>query len=198
MNFIQKNKYYLVAGAILVVGLISAYRWRASYFAKSWVGVNEKGFNASFSNKVFETMMKDIGWKGGEAWCMYFAKAIHYESYPKDRAEINKLLNGSTQLSWRNVKNSDGETYRVVTSGRPRLGDIALWQNTNDTSKGHAGVVIKSGGDTFTTVEGNTNAGGGREGDAVMIKERPLKYNQKIPNSSLKLLGFIRKVQKIF
>jgi hypothetical protein len=198
MEFLRKNKYIIASAAIVVIGLVISYRARASAFARKWIGISEKGFNSAFSNDVFQAMLKNVGWKGGEAWCMYFAKAVHYESYPKDREQINILMNGSTMRSWQNVKNDKSGTYRIITSGSPKLGDIAIWTNTTNTSKGHAGVVIKSTGENFTTVEGNTNAGGSSEGDSVMVKERPLKYNQQIPNSSLKLLGFIRKVQRIF
>ncbi len=197
-KFIKDNKYTILAGIAVVVGVLLTYRLRAATFAKKWVGINENGFNASFSNQVFEAMLKKAGWKSGEAWCMYFAKAVHYDSFPKDRDKINTLLNGSTQRSWDNVKKDKSNTYKAITSGSPKIGDIAIWQNVNDRSKGHAGVVIKSGINDFQTVEGNTNAIGSREGDKVAIKVRPLQYGKAVGNSNLALLGFIRKVQKIF
>jgi hypothetical protein len=194
MNFFNKYKYIIASGVLVIAGVLLTYRAKAASFAKKWVGVNENGFNASFSNDVFQAMMKKVGWKGGDAWCMYFAKAVHYETFPKDADKINKILVGSTQQSWRNVEKDTTNTYKLITSGKPKLGDIAIWTNANDTSKGHAGVVIKSGSDSFTTVEGNTNYAGSREGDAVLQKERQLKYNKKINNNPLILKGFIRKV----
>jgi len=124
---------------------------------------------------------------------MYLAKAVHVETFKKQTNAINKVLNGSTQLSWKNAKNDTSGTYKVITSGKPQKGDIVIWQSVKDPSKGHAGIVINRGTDTFTTIEGNTNLSGSSEGDKVLKKVRPLQYNKTIPNSSLKLLGFIRK-----
>ena len=194
MSFLNKNKYIIASVVLVAVGVLLTVRAKAATFAKKWIGVTEKGFNAAFSNDVFQSMMKKVGWRGGDAWCMYFAKAVHYETFPKDRDKINTILVGSTQQSWRNVEKDNTNTYKLITSGKPKMGDIVIWQRVDDTSKGHAGVVIKSGIDTFTTVEGNTNSGGSSEGDRVLIKERPLKYGEKMPNSSLRLRGFIRKI----
>jgi hypothetical protein len=163
-------------------------------FTEKWVGINETGANKSFADKVFEDMLKKVGWISGQAWCMYFAKAVHWESFPKDRANIQKILRGGTQKSFNNAKNDKTGTYTVITSGQPKLGDIAIWQNLKKPSEGHAGIVIKSFGDSFETVEGNTNKEGSREGTSVLKKIRPLNYGKTPSKSGLKLLGFIRKV----
>jgi len=129
---------------------------------------------------------------------MYLAKAIHIETFPKDKDKINKLFTGSTQQSWQNAKKDTSGLYKVITSGQPQRGDIAIWQRVTDASKGHAAIVIARGGDTFKTIEGNTNNGGSSEGDKVLVQTRKLDYNKTQPNSSLKLLGFIRKRIPIF
>lgn len=189
----------LIGSSIAVVAaLVIGYRYRAAKIAEKWVGITEKGNNAAFSNEVFEAMMKSVGWRSGEAWCMYLAKAIHIETFPKDRDKINKILNGSTQLSWQNAKKDTSGTYKVITSGKPQRGDIAIFQRVSDTSKGHAAIVISRDGNTFKTIEGNTNNGGSSEGDKVLAQTRQLDYNKTQPNSSLKLLGFIRKIIPIF
>lgn len=169
---------------------------RAAIFAKKWVGIGEEGGeNKAFTNKVFEEMMKQVGWKSGEAWCMYFAKAVHYDTFPNDRAVINKVLSGSTQGSWANAGNDSTGTYSRVTSGKPQVGDIAIYQLQTDKGKGHAAVVTEVYDDTFQTVEGNTNGENAREGDRVFTKIRPLTIGKNLPNSNLKLLGFIRHKQ---
>ena len=187
--------YKVLIGGSIAVGaaIVIGYRYRAAKIAEKWVGITEKGVNASFSNDVFETMMKKVGWRSGESWCMYLAKAIHVETFAKDKDKINKVLTGSTQVSWQNAKKDTSGTYKVVTNGNPQRGDIVIWQHTNDTSKGHAGIVVGRNGNTFKTIEGNTNNGGSREGDKVLLQTRQLKYNGVEPHSTLKLLGFIRK-----
>lgn len=186
-------KVLIGSSVAVVAALVIGYRYRAAKMAQKWVGITENGVNTSFSNDVFQTMMKNVGWRSGEAWCMYLAKAIHIETFGKDRDKINKVLNGSTQLSWQNAKKDTSGIYKVITSGKPQRGDIVIWQHTGNTSTGHAGIVISRNGDTFKTIEGNTNALGSSEGDKVLIKTRQLKYNKIEPNSTLKLLGFISK-----
>ena len=198
MNKTLKNT--LIITAIVVVLVVSVNpKLRAGalavIFAKKWVGIGEKGGeNVAFTNEVFQQMIKNIGWHSGEAWCMYFAKAVHYDTFKDDRAEINKLFSGSTQLSWQNVKNGKSKIYKIITSGKPQMGDIVIWQSQKNKSQGHAGIVTGVEGDYFTTIEGNTDAGGGSEGEKVWTKKRPLKYGEKMPNSSLMLLGFIRHI----
>ena len=203
----ETQKIAIITGAMIVVAIIletrkakaagtgaSALAGKASDFAQKWVGITEVGANKAFSDNVFEQMMKNVGWKSGEEWCMYFAKAVHFDTFKDDRDNIKRILNGSTQSSWKNAGNDTTGTYKQVKSGRPMMGDIAIWQRTTAPSKGHAAIVIKDMGDYFETVEGNTSGGGAYNGDRVLKLKRPMRYNQKIPNSTLKLLGFIRKM----
>jgi hypothetical protein len=191
-------KVLIGSSVAVVAALVIGYRYRAAKIAEKWVGITEKGDNAAFSNDVFEAMMKSVGWRSGEAWCMYLAKAIHIETFPKDKDKINKLFSGSTQLSWQNAKKDTSGIYKVITSGKPQRGDIGIFQRVSDPSKGHAVIVIGRNGNTFKTIEGNTNNGGSSEGDKVFVQTRKLDYKNTQPNSSLKLLGFIRKRIPIF
>lgn len=166
-------------------------------FASEWIGVKEIGNNQSFGNTVFQQMLKNVGWRSSEEWCMYFAKAVHYEAYKNDRQEINRVLSGSTQRSFESLKKNTSGIYEVVESGEPRNGDIAIWQWTKSPSKGHAGVVLKVNKDgTMETIEGNTGGKSISNGDTVAKKIRPSTIGKYIPGSTLRLRGFIRK--KIF
>jgi hypothetical protein len=165
-------------------------------FADKWVGVKEIGFNKAFSNDVFQNMLRNVGWKSGEAWCMYFAKAIHYEVYkdkPKEQENIKKILSGSTQRSFVDAKNDKTGTYTTTTT--PKVGDIAIWQSQSDKSKGHAGVVAKvNNNGTIETIEGNTSDKNVSEGDLVAKKIRKSGVGQGISGSALVLRGYIRKL----
>jgi surface antigen len=167
-----------------------------TFFANKWVGIKEIGFNKAFSNEVFQNMLKNVGWNSGEAWCMYFAKAIHFEVYkdkPQVQEKIKKILTGSTQQSFKNAQNDKTGTYTTTTS--PKVGDIAIWQNKYDKSKGHAGVVEQVNRDTITTIEGNTGDRSVAEGDLVAKKQRPRAINQPLGSgSNLILRGYIRKL----
>jgi hypothetical protein len=166
-------------------------------FAMLFEGIKEIGNNQGFNNEAFESMLREIGWRGGEAWCMYFAKAIYVFALPKLAEDFNKSLSGSTQLSFNNVASGKSASLQIVTSGKPKVGDIAIWQRVNDSSRGHAGVVVKvkNNGNVYETIEGNTNFQPSfqGEGDLVDRLEHELNYggtNSTFPN--LRLRGFIR------
>ncbi len=164
-------------------------------FAGKWVGVKEIGDNQSFGNDVFKAMMKNVGWKSSEQWCMYFAKAVHYEIFkdnPTELAKINRILNGGTQLSYDQAKNDKSGTYTV--SSTPQKGDIQIYRN-NATGKGHAGVVVNvNSNGTLSTIEGNTSDDNIADGQYVAKKTRPSKVGTYLPNSNLYVRGYIRKL----
>ena len=164
-------------------------------FSDDWIGVKELGNNRDFGNNVFQSMLKNVGWKSYDQWCMYFAKAVHYQVYKKDRQAINKILTGNTQNSFDRVKRDTTGTYKAIESGSPKKGDIAIWQRTNSPGTGHAGVVIKLNNDgTMNMIEGNTSDRSISDGDTVARKVRPSVIGKNIPGSTLKLRGFIRKI----
>jgi surface antigen len=164
-------------------------------FAGKWVGVKEIGENQAFGNDVFQAMMKSVGWKTYEQWCMYFAKAVHYEIFknnPTELAKINKILNGSTQLSYVQAQNDKTNTYTV--SNTPQKGDIQIFRNTL-TGKGHAGIVTDvNSNNTVSTIEGNTSDSNIANGEYVAKKVRPSTVGAKLPNSNLVVRGYIRKL----
>jgi hypothetical protein len=53
---------------------------------------------------------------------------------------------------------------------------------------GHVAVVVGFNDLEFTTIEGNTNASGGREGVEVALKKRSYKFYNP---DGLQLMGFI-------
>jgi hypothetical protein len=202
----QKALLYGTSGAILLFIFKDSLFKGAKYvqskfgdfvsqFSRKWVGVKEIGVNRAFANDLFQSMMKNVGWGSGDQWCMYFAKAIHYEAFknnPTEQAKIKKILTGNTQDSYKRVQNDKTNTYVVVESGKPRIGDIAIWRRS--ASRGHAGVVVEVGDTTMTTIEGNTGDKSIHDGDLVAKKTRPLAYGKPIGRGSdLKLRGFIRK-----
>jgi surface antigen len=169
-----------------------AVRSAIARFAVQWVGTEEVGNNNGFANSLFQDMMKKIGWYDSAQWCMYFAKMVHYNTFPNDKANINKVLNGSSQSSYDNAKNDKTGTYTVATT--PQVGDIIIFRHTNSPDTGHAGVVVEVNNDnTVTTIEGNTNDKNISDGDLVAKKKRTSVIGKSI-GGDLVLRGFIRKV----
>jgi len=169
----------------------TAQRLIAEY-AIQWVGTKEVGTNNGFANKTFQDMMKEVGWWDSAFWCMFFAKMVHYNTFPNDRKMINKILNGLSQKSYENARDDKSGTYTV--SNTPQVGDIIIFQHKNAPATGHAGIVIKVNNDnTVDTVEGNTSDKNISNGDLVARKNRTSVIGKSI-GGDLVLRGFIRKV----
>lgn len=190
----MKKKYliYSLYATLLIGGAIVLLAWRrkAANIAETFINEHEIGNNAGFANAAFQQMLADVGWRGGESWCMYFVIAVWVQAFPKKAAIIRKYLNGSTQQSWKNAK-AHPEYFKVITDGKPLPGDIFIWQNVNGPATGHAGIDIKNIADNNSKVaEGNSGYGGTREGQGVVINIR-----ENVPGAlqgNLRLLGFIR------
>lgn len=190
----MKRKYIIYSLcatlAISAVIVLTSWRRKAAIVASSFLGQMEIGNNAGFVSAVFQQMLADVGWRGGEAWCMYFGKEVWIQAFPKKADIIRKYFTGSTQMTWANAK-ANPQYFKVITSGKPMIGDIAIWQNINDPSTGHAGIVEKNiGSSNYNTVEGNSGMGGTSEGQGVTENERYLVPGYV--DGNLRLLGFIR------
>jgi hypothetical protein len=197
-----KTKIFIAIGTLGVISLAVFINYRSrkiKRIGKSFEGVAEIGDNAGFSDETLQQMLKESGWKGGEAWCMYYAKAIYKKAVPKLADKIQKQLTGSTQGSWNDAVQGKLENFEAITSGRPKIGDIVIWQRISDSGKGHAGIVVKTNAkkyaNGFTSVEGNTNYDPSfkGEGDLVDTIEHNLNYGEvdKI-YKNLRLKGFLR------
>lgn len=154
--------------------------------ALKYIGETEKPGNMGFNDAEFEKKMKAVGFQKTHAWCAYFAELVFKEAYPEKFADLDKLFSGSTIQTFRNFRMA----YPV--GNVPKEGDLVIWQTMKEgraMPAGHAGVVVQVvDHNTFYSVEGNTNDGGGREGYIVAKKLRNVVPNVQ---NGLKVLGFI-------
>lgn len=190
----RSDKVYLwlgLSGVLIGLGIIFTIRNRRKIvkFSESLKGQTEIARNAGFTNREFERLMGEVGWKPGDAWCVYFVKLVWYNMAPEYlKKKILSKVSGSTWQTWENLKGD--ANFKI--SAIPMAGDMAIWRmykNGEPTWDGHAGIVKKLGYGTFTTVEGNTTNKGGDEGYIVAEKTRPIDYTV---NNGLRLVGFIR------
>jgi hypothetical protein len=142
--------------------------------AKSYIGQKEKPNNSGFVDPLFEKKQKARGWLNGQAWCAYTGELIWYDAFTELDAcavpLINKYFSGSAMESYRNFKASPEFKMRL----KPVLGGILIWQH-GDSDLGHMGCCVSIADDNHVgSVEGNTNAAGGREGIEVALKNRVL------------------------
>jgi CHAP domain len=126
--------------------------------AASQVGVKEQRTNRTKYGR----------WYGmnGQAWCAMFVSWVGAHagvSMPK----INSNKGFSAVVSARSFARKNN-----LLTTKPRVGSVFLIIGRN--GKGHTGLVesINWARRTITTIEGNTNAGGSRNGDGVYRRTR--------------------------
>lgn len=155
--------------------------------AKSYLGVIEKPGNTGWFNTEFQAAMKKAGWYNTAPWCAFFVKLVWLLAYADHKgmhAVINTWFNGSAKQTFDNAK-SNGT---FATGTVPKPGAIVIWLKGNGPS-GHAGIVVSVDGNTMTTIEGNTNASGSREGDRVAEKLRTVIRDWR--SDGLNVYGYI-------
>lgn len=151
--------------------------------AESFIGQKEIHGNQGFIDKLFEVKMRGVGFYTGAPWCAFFAKLVWKDA----GTERYKLIAGSALQTMRNFVKSE----KIDLVAKPNIGAIAIYRtmkNGKAQTTGHVAVVIEVGDSTFTTIEGNTNAKGGREGIEVAKKIRSYKFYEP---DGLQLMGFI-------
>lgn len=166
--------------------------------ALKYLGEEEILGNLGFKDSEFEVKMKSCGWKEKDAWCAYFAELIWKEAYQHWDAtlftRLDKLFTGSAVNTFKNFQ----KTKDFIATTKPVVGSLAVWQKYTDGKAhwtGHIGIVesfdIKNR--ELTTIDGNTNDKGSREGYIVARQLRPLDFTLK--QNGLNLLGFIHPKQ---
>lgn len=165
---------------------------KAVEVALQYVGQKELPSNFFDPDSDFGKKMKAVGHNQGDAWCALFAELVFKEAYPEKFADLDKLFSASAVQTYKNFTHKEnGKGYSE--NGLPEVGNLVIWQLYKEGQpqwQGHAGIVhsLKSTWE-FTSIEGNTNEAGSREGVTVAIKER--KVLKDVWNG-LKVLGFIR------
>ncbi len=154
--------------------------------AQSYIGKTEKAGNSGFNDPAFELNMKEVGFVKGQSWCAYFAELVWKEAL-KDHSlygSLDKLFSASAVATAANFKNS--ALFKTGTT--PKVGAVVIWRHGKGW-QGHAGVVETVGKDSFNSIEGNTNAAGGREGIEVARKTR--KHPDSFKANGLNIVCFI-------
>jgi len=157
--------------------------------ASKYIGKLEKKGNKGFYDPEFEKLLKAVGFYVGAPWCAFFGKAVWKQVYADHKgmsAVINSCFTGGCLDTLRRVE-ANGT---LLTGEEPRPGAVVIWRHGRGTS-GHFGIVesVDAKNNTMTTIEGNTNASGSREGDRVARKLRTI--NRQFREDGLNIEGFI-------
>ena len=130
-------------------------------------GVKEVGNNWG---PVVKMYLKVAGLRSPAPWCAAFLTWCLVEA-GADRKKLPKNP-ASTYFWWKWAKDTD---RTMVTPGR---GNVFVW---NGKGGGHIGLITGIDRGMLTTIEGNTNEEGSREGTAVMNKLRKMSRIQSFP-----------------
>jgi hypothetical protein len=142
--------------------------------AISQIGQTEKPLGSNWGEPV-KTYLASVGINFPASWCMAF-QHWNFEQAAMQFQIPNPLVKtGGVLHAWESADPS----HRVEDDPQP--GDIFIM----DLGKGlgHTGIVESVNGHTLTTIEGNTNDTGSREGVEVCRKTR---FNQR------PIIGYLR------
>jgi len=156
--------------------------------SKTYIGKKEKPKNSGFYDSEFESDMIKLGeWQTGFAWCACFAQMIFRKVYPEKTEVLRKLFSPSTRDTFTNFKAAG---YTITQ--KPMVGSLVIWASYKGGKMlptGHAGIVSEVINEkVFKSVEGNTAAGGSRNGDRVAEHTR----TTDIKPNGLNVMGFIQ------
>jgi len=142
-------------------------------FAEWYIGRTEKTGNMGFHDPAFEKEMIAAGWKQKDAWCATFIKMVFRKLWTGDTLKaVNAQFDAGAKRTADKVKSAG----LFETGTEPEPGAIVVWLHGYGPA-GHMGMVrgVDLKNNTMSTVEGNTNGAGSREGDSVAGKLRTIK-----------------------
>ena len=135
--------------------------------AKGEIGVREHPKGSNRGAKVDRYQSADSLAGVGYAWCGSFNAWCIRATEDDLKVDIPYNYSASCDqiLSW---ARSNGVIYET-----PEVGDVMLVMNLrNRRDSIHTGIVVKVTGNSFQSIEGNTNNDGGREGYGVIKHTR--------------------------
>lgn len=143
--------------------------------ARSQVGIRETSKNQGEGIAKFWAVTSYAnGYANREPYCAAFVCwciAQASKGFPQ-----RKFTLPSSPVAYDFEKWGRANAYAGVTvrDGKPKPGDVFTLATAS-----HVGIVVATDGDTMTTVEGNTNGSGSREGDGVYIRQRSVASARK-------------------
>lgn len=144
-------------------------RTRTLQLAERYVGVREHG--GRNRGPQIERWLANVHLEPGDAWCAAFAWSVLDESAKGLKMDNPLPKFASAAKLWKRAPEH-------MRSGRCTRGSIFVHftDPENIHGYGHVGFVLGVDGDHMMTVEGNTDDDGGRDGDGVWYKRRPISY----------------------
>lgn len=141
--------------------------------AQRETGVREVPPGSNCGPRV-EEFLRSIGLRGGPPWCAALVFFVINEVARFFGVTNPWPRTGYCPLFERFARNNH------ILFEKPQAGDVFLFYGAPEGRRRacHTGFVVSVSGDTFRTVEGNTNDGGSRDGVGVFQRKRTLEPNR--------------------
>ena len=148
--------------------------------AQKYVGQKEIKPNMGWANKHFENLMKSVGWKQKDDYCVTFTKLILLKSLSgKQRDFVKTYFSASSQTTWQQLlKHRNNAWYKLSKKAKP--GSIAFYKHMQKNWRGHADIVIDADKVNFNVISANGSIG-------VEVKKRAYTFE----SNTFRLLGFV-------
>lgn len=135
--------------------------------ALSQEGISEQPKGSNGGPEVNQ-YLRSVGLGAGYAWCMAFVYWCVGKAAREEEVRNPLIKTGGVMRQW----NETILRRLPKTSSGIKPGDIFVMKFAHGT--GHCGFIIKIENGLVTTIEGNTNEDGSREGYEVAIRQRPI------------------------
>jgi hypothetical protein len=152
--------------------------------ALAFVGFTEQGGNNK--GQVVERFLRGTNLAEPLPWCAAFVHHIgHWSQLDENTRKTRWPLPATASC----LTLYDSAKRQGMLSKVPQRGDLFLMYVPSEKRIAHTGVVLSAralpnGTYDCQTIEGNTNIGGSREGDSVMIRPRVLNSNNGIKSDA--------------
>jgi len=145
--------------------------------ANAFVGLGEDGMDNR--GQMVELFLREVRQPPGQPWCAAFVHHVGYWSHYDHKDGRSSWPLPATASCY---ELGEFARVRAVLRKEPTVGNVFLSYSHQYRRFAHTGIVVAvekslpvAGGDTLhicTTVEGNTNADGSREGRLTLRKTR--------------------------
>lgn len=149
--------------------------------ARCFVGLGETPSHENTS-QIVDWFLRFCKLKPGLPWCAAYLSYVGWHALSDDQGKKSMWplpVTAACQTLYENAKRK-----RVVaahTKGERGDAFVVWYSHLQGGRFGHAGFILsKLGPSTYLTIEGNTSAGGSREGWCVTVKPRKLKPQDKV------------------
>jgi hypothetical protein len=161
----NKSVYFTLLVLFTCICSYSQSPLRQSVEANALAQVGVRELTGSNDGKAVESYLATCGLKKGNAWCAAFVNFCYVKSGVKTiNSAWAPAWHPSSKIIWK-----QGTHLQQL----PQVADVfGLWINGRI---GHVGIIQKWNTKIVTTIEGNTNEAGSREGDGVYKKFRLTK-----------------------